>query len=267
MLPSQRPPGNLKYDNEGRVVIVSGGSGGIGAAICRAFAGSGAAVISLDVHEPSAELADQITWMSCDVSEESECEKAVQSTLDGYGAIDVLVNNAAIQPPESYVRPDEVPLDLWNRMLAINVTGYMILAKFVLPVMRQQQSGVVVNMASGQGHRTARDVPIYGPTKAANILQARQWAVQYARDGIRVVSVSPGAVDTPLVRATLDQQGGVDALANRHPVGRLGQPSEIAAAVLWMASPDASFVTGTDLEVDGGLGALGAFADPYPRNA
>jgi NAD(P)-dependent dehydrogenase (short-subunit alcohol dehydrogenase family) len=123
---------------------------------------------------------------------------------------------------------------------------------------------VVVNIASGQAHRTAREVGVYGPIKSANVMQARQWGVEYARDGIRVVSISPGAIDTPMVRASLEAQGGSEALANRHPLGRIGQPAEIAAAVLWLSSADASFITATDLEVDGGLGAFGAFADPYP---
>ena len=99
---------------------------------------------------------------------------------------------------------------------------------------------------------------------AANLMQSRQWGVEYARQGIRVVSVSPGAIDTPLVRGSLEKQGGAAALANRHPLGRIGQPHEVASAVLWLASEDASFITATDLEVDGGLGAFGAFADPFP---
>jgi NAD(P)-dependent dehydrogenase (short-subunit alcohol dehydrogenase family) len=107
-------------------------------------------------------------------------------------------------------------------------------------------------------------VPAYGPIKAANIMQARQWGLEYARDGVRVVSVSPGAIETPLLRATLDDQGGDAVVANRHPLGRIGQPAEVAQAILWLASEDASFVTATDLEVDGGLGAFASFADPYP---
>ena len=99
-------------------------------------------------------------------------------------------------------------------------------------------------------------------------MQTRQWGVEYAREGIRVVSISPGAINTPMVQATLLEQGGAAQVANRHPLGRIGEPREVAAAVLWLASPAASFVTATDLEVDGGLGAFGAFADPYPmRNA
>jgi NAD(P)-dependent dehydrogenase (short-subunit alcohol dehydrogenase family) len=177
----------------------------------------------------------------------------------------VLVNNAAIQPKDSYLPLDELTEAVWQRMVEVNLGGYHRMAKHALAVMKAQGSGVVINVASGQGHRTAREVGIYGPLKAANIMQARQWAVEYARHGIRVVSVSPGAIDTPLVRASLEAQGGVEALANRHPIGRIGRPEEVAAAVLWLASDAASFITGTDLEVDGGLGAFGAFAEPYPR--
>lgn len=260
---TQRPVGHVTYDNRGRVVLVSGARRGIGRAIGDAFARSGAAVVCLDV-EPPSDLPENMIYQQTDVSQEADCERAVRETVERFGGLDVLVNNAGIQPKESYVRPDEIPRDLWDRMLAINVTGYMLMAKHALRVMRSQQSGVVINIASGQAHRTARDVPVYGPTKAANLMQAMQWGVQYAREGIRVVSISPGAIDTPLVRASLEEQGGEAELANRHPLGRLGEPREVAAAAVWLASSDASFITATDLQVDGGLGAFGAFADPYP---
>lgn len=261
-----RPVGRVTYDNRGRVVLVSGGVSGIGRAICDMFAESGATVICVDVAEPTADspLGDGVEFQLGDVRSESDCQRAVQHAVDEHGGLDVLVNNAVIQPVESYVPVDQMPADLWERMVSVNFTGYTLLSKHALRVMKQQQSGVVVNMASAQAHRTARGVAAYGPIKAANLLQARQWGVEYARDGIRVVSVSPGTIDTPMVRATLDAQGGEVRLANRHPLGRIGKPKEVAQAVVWMASSEASFVTGTDLEVDGGLGAFAAFADPYP---
>ena len=137
------------------------------------------------------------------------------------------------------------------------------MAKAAVRQMLLQRSGVIVNVASEQGHRTARQVPAYGPIKAANIMQAKQWGIEYARQGIRVVSLSPGAIETPMLRSTLDAQGGGAELANRHPLGRIGQPFEVANAVLWLASDAASFITATDIAIDGGLGAYGAFADPY----
>lgn len=262
---ASRPKGSVTHDNTGRVVLVSGGANGIGRSICEAFASSGATVACLDVDEASAaELPIGIDFVRGDTSVETDCQNAVSFCVEQHGGLDILVNNAAIQPPSSYVPLDELPAELWDKMLGINLSGYSFLAKHAVRVMKDQQSGVIVNMSSGQAHRTARQVPTYGPIKAANLHQARQWGVEYARDGIRVVSVSPGAIDTPLVRASLEAQGGEKELANRHPLGRIGKPEEVAAAVLWLSSTEASFVTATDLEVDGGLGAFGSFADPYP---
>ena len=263
--PHPRPSGQVEYRNEGRVVVVTGGANGIGRAIATEFLRSGAIVVCADIDsKQAAELSPNIHFRQTDVSAESQCAELIEWVVHTFGGLDVLVNNAAIQPPSSYVRVEDVSPADYERMLAINFSGYLYMAKHSLKVMRQQQSGVVVNIASGQGHRTARQVPVYGPIKAGNILQAMQWGVEYAREGIRVVSVSPGAIDTPLVRASLEAQGGERELANRHPLGRIGRPEEIAYAVLWLASPDASFVTATDLSVDGGLKALGSFADPYP---
>lgn len=260
-----RPTSTVTHDNKGRVVLVSGGANGIGRAICEAFLASRATVVCLDVDQnAAADLPAGVNFVCGDTSIEGDCQSAVELAVRSHGGLDILVNNAAIQPPASYVPLDQLPAELWNRMLGINLSGYTFLAKHAVAVMKQQKSGVIVNMSSGQAHRTAREVPTYGPVKAANLHQARQWGVEYARDGIRVVSVSPGAIDTPLVRASLEAQGGERELANRHPLGRIGKPEEVASAVLWLSSDAASFVTATDLEVDGGLGAFGAFADPYP---
>ncbi len=256
---------SVTYDNTNRVVLVTGGANGIGRAIAEAFLQTGAHVGVIDVAAPAEPLDDRVRLYQADTRDDQQFAQIVADTVECFGAIDVLVNNAAIQPPDSYRPIHEYSSDLWQRMLDINLTGYTICAKHVLRQMKLQQHGVIINIASGQGHRTARGVPAYGPIKAANIMQAKQWGLEYARDGIRVVSVSPGAINTPLVRSTLEAQGGEAELANRHPLGRIGRPEEVAAAVLWLASDDASFVTATDLEVDGGLGAFGSFADPYPR--
>jgi NAD(P)-dependent dehydrogenase (short-subunit alcohol dehydrogenase family) len=246
-------------------VLVSGGASGIGLAICQQFMLSGAHVLCMDVDEERGKaLPHPVEFFLGDTSREEDCQAAVAHAIELWGGLDVLVNNAAIQPPASYVPLDQVDTGLWQRMVGVNLSGYLFLAKHAARIMLAQGSGVIVNMASGQAHRTARQVPCYGPLKAANVLQSMQWGVEYARRGIRVVSVSPGAIDTPLVRASLEAQGGAAELANRHPLGRIGTPEEVAAAVLWLSSPAASFITATDLAVDGGLGALGSFADPYP---
>ena len=259
-----RPESRVQYNNEGRVVIVTGGGQGIGLAICQRFVDSNAIVVVADINESlAANLPSTAHFKQCDTSQKADCQRVVAETIEQFGGLDVLVNNAAIQPPESYQPVDALDDDLYAKMLGINFSGYTYMAKHSLKQMKEQGSGVVVNIASEQGHRTTRGVPVYGPLKAANILQARQWAVEYARDGIRVVSVSPGAIKTPLVDASLEAQGGAAELANRHPLGRIGDPREVAAAVMFLSSDDASFITATDLAVDGGLGGLGAFADPY----
>jgi 3-oxoacyl-[acyl-carrier protein] reductase len=263
-----RPRGQVTYNNRGRIAVVSGGAGGIGRAICAAFLESGATVVCLDVQvPPKGFLPRGVHFLRCDTSKDDNCRAAIAWTVERFGAVDILVNNAAIQPLESYQPLHALAPEVWERLVAVNFSGYTYLARHALAQMQRQQSGVVINMASGQAHRSARQVPAYSPIKAGNVMQARQWGLEYARDGIRVVSVSPGAIDTPLVRASLAKQGGGAALANRHPLGRIGRPEEVAHAVIWLCSDDASFVTATDLEVDGGLGSFGAFADPYPMPA
>jgi NAD(P)-dependent dehydrogenase (short-subunit alcohol dehydrogenase family) len=259
-----RPAGSVRYDNSGRVVLVTGGASGIGRSICEHWQQSGATVVCLDVDEQSgATLPAGILFVRGDTSALADCERAVSIAVQRCGGLDVLINNAAIQPRASYVGQHEFPSELWDRLVAVNLTGYAQMAGSALRVMLAQGSGVVCNIGSAQAYRTARQVAAYGPIKAANLLQARQWGVEYARAGIRCVSISPGAILTPLVQATLSEQGGAAALANRAPLGRLGHPDEIAAATLWMCSSAASFVTATDLLVDGGIDAFAAFADPY----
>jgi NAD(P)-dependent dehydrogenase (short-subunit alcohol dehydrogenase family) len=217
----------------------------------------------MDINPPQEALPDRALFHQADVTSDTQCAAAVEATVTRFGALDVLVNTAAIQPKESYRPLHLLPAEHWEQLIAVNLTGYANMARHALRVMLAQQSGVIVNLASAQGHRTAREVSAYGTSKAGNLMQTMQWGVEYARQGIRVVSVSPGAIDTPLVRASLAEQGGAAELANRHPLGRIGQPEEVANAVLWLASSDASFITGTDLAVDGGLGALASFAEPY----
>ncbi|MEZ6112801.1 MAG: SDR family oxidoreductase [Pirellulaceae bacterium] len=261
-MPHERPIGSIQFDNTERVVLVSGGAMGIGLAVCEAFADSGAKVVCFDCDSAAGNrLPDRIGFFSGDTSQEDDCRRAVGVLVALHGGLDVLVNNAAISAHRVLCAVASFPRELWERMLAINFSGYAFLAKYALRVMLDQQSGVIVNVASGQGHRTARNVPAYGPIKAATIMQISTMGHRVRARASALFPFRRGCIDTPMVRATLNEQGGEAEVANRHPIGRIGRPDEVAASVLWLASPAASFITATDLEVDGGLGAF-ATASP-----
>ena len=186
---ANRPSGQVSYDNRDRVVLVSGGASGIGLAICESFAESSARVLCMDIDQTSAKaLPSTIEFIQGNTSREEDCQAAVQRAVELWGGLDVLVNNAAIQPKASYVRLDQLDAELWQQMVGVNLSGYLFLAKHAARVMLAQHSGVIVNMASGQAHRTARQVPSYGPIKAANVLQSMQWGIEYARQGSPRVS-------------------------------------------------------------------------------
>lgn len=232
--------------------------------MCQAFLHAGARVVCAEIDESFAEtLPREVYFLKADVASPEDCRSVASTTAHKFGKIDILINNAALQPSDSYTPLHRSDDTLVNRIIAVNLLGYRNMAKAVIPFMIEQSSGAIVNLGSVQGHQTARGVDPYGVTKAANIAQARQWAIEYARCGIRVNSISPGAIRTPLVSMTISQQGGELALANRHPIGRIGEPEEVAQVALFLASSAASFITGTDLAVDGGLTSFGTFATPY----
>ena len=234
-----RPQGSLQYDNRGRVVLVTGGANGIGRAICESWLQSGAAVVCMDIDAAAAEsLPEGILFVRGNTAERSDCDNAVAFACDSCGGLDVLINNAAIQPRDSYLPQHEYSTELWDRLVAVNLTGYAQMAGSALKVMVEQGSGVVCNICSAQGHRTARQVAAYGPIKAANLLQARQWGVEYARRGIRCVSISPGAVMTPMIRATLAEQGGAPLAALAAAEGEFAEAQEEWLSHL--ARPDAA---------------------------
>ena len=170
-----RPLSSVQFENTGRVAIVTGGAQGIGLAICDAFQKSNATVIAADIDSATAsKLPNGVQFKQCDTSRKEDCERVVAETIAKFGGLDVLVNNAAIQPPESYKPIGELDDELYAKLLGVNFSGYTYMAKHALRQMKRQSSGVVINIASEQGHRTTRGVPVYGPIKAANILQARQ---------------------------------------------------------------------------------------------
>ncbi|CAN5469685.1 SDR family NAD(P)-dependent oxidoreductase [soil metagenome] len=258
---------------EGRVALVTGGAMGIGKGIVEAFAREGAGVGIADVNAEAAEgLARTIESAGGralatigDVSAAEDAERMVAETVAGLGRLDVLVNNAGIQPVDWYYRVEETPEKVWDRILGVNLKGTFLMSKYAIPRIREAGGGAVVNMASVQGLQSMPRVPSYAASKGGVLSLTRNMALDYARENIRVNAVCPGTIDSEMVRAAARAEGGdIEANVQRygafHPIGRIGVPEDIAQAVLFLASDRAAFITGEHLSVDGGFMAQGAWA-------
>ncbi len=254
-------------------VIVTGGAKGIGSGITRAFAEAGARVACMDVDASagaamaadSAAMEGEIRFFESDASDAGVCKEVCETVIADWGGIDILCNNVGIQPTHSYVPAHELPEDTWDRIIDVNLKSYFLMAKYSVPNMMARSSGVILNTASVQGLQSALGVSAYAASKGGILSLTRQLALEYARHNIRVLAVNPGGIDTPLVDELVEAQG-MDrqefekGYAEIHPVGRFGQPVDIANAMLFLASDKASFMTGSYINVDGGLMAKGAWA-------
>lgn len=257
----------------GKVIVVTGGALGIGRATAREFAREGARVTIADVNEAAgqaalrqiAEAPGQGLFVRADVSQSADCRRVVAETVAAFGGVDVLFNNVGIQPAESYCTADELPEELWDRIIDVNLKSYFLMAKYTIPEFRKRGGGVIVNTASVQGLQSMKGVSAYAASKGGVLSLTRQLAVEYAREKIRVLAVCPGTIDTEMVRASAEREGGdleetLRRYGEGHPIGRIGTGQDIANAVLFLASDKASFMTGEYVCVDGGYMALGAWA-------
>ena len=261
---------------DGKSVIVTGGALGIGGAASEAFAREGANVTILDWNaEAGGAIVGRITsdaattgtaqFVYGDAGTAEGCRAAVDAAVEAYGGVDVLFNNVGIQPPDSYMDAVELPEETWDRIIAVNLKSRFLMAKYSVPHMRRAGGGVIISSASVQGLQSMQGVSAYAASKGGDLSLMRQMALDFAADNIRVVSVNPGAIDTPMVRNAIAGTGGdleeeLVATGRAHPIGRIGQPEDIANAVLFLASERASFITGSYFNVDGGLMAMGAWA-------
>jgi len=244
---------------EGKVVVVTGGASGMGAASVREFAAQGARIVVVDRNAGgAADVAEAVGGLALggDVSRSAFCNEAIAAVVQRYGRLDVLVNAAGIIKRTDAIHTDD---EAWRQIFGVNVDGIFFMCRAALPHMVAQHSGVIVNFGSIWGDIGSAGVAAYCATKGAVHNLTRAMALDHARDGIRILAVCPGEVDTPMLaseRAAPPTRAFLDDLADRTiPVGRLAQPEEIARVVVFLASDAASYMTGSLVAVDGGYTA------------
>ena len=255
----------------GTVSVVMGGSTGIGLAAACCLARHGSAVELAAIDEPGVTAAvEQIRadgheahGTVLDVARPEQVQEFFAAVEARHGRLSALVNSAGIQ---RYGTAETTPVAVWDAVLDVNVRALFLAAKHAIPLMRRAGGGAIVNVASAQATATQRNVVAYTASKGAIVAMTRAMAVDYAPEGIRVNSLSPGSVDTPMLRQSAREAGDEDTVIAQwganHPLGRVGTPQEVADAILFLASPLSGFVTGTELRVDGGLLAAVAVAGP-----
>jgi NAD(P)-dependent dehydrogenase (short-subunit alcohol dehydrogenase family) len=250
---------------DGKVALVAGGSLGIGRATARRLADDGAAVVlcgidDASVEEAVAELSGaglEVAGRRADVTSATDVEGLVRFAADRYGGVDILVNSAGIQRYGTVVDTSE---EVWDEVLAVNLKGMFLTAKHCVPELRRRGGGAIVNVASVQAFATQAGVAAYAASKAGVVGLTKAIAVDHAAENIRCNVVCPGSVDTPMLRfaAGLFKGDGTEddtirAWGSSHPLGRVARPEEVAEVIAFLAGDRASFVTGAELNVDGGL--------------
>ncbi|CAN5613417.1 3-oxoacyl-ACP reductase [soil metagenome] len=242
---------------EAKTAVVTGGCSGIGASTVRRFADEGAHVVVADLDdERGKQLAEEVRghYVHCDVTDAGQVARMVAETVDRYGSLDVSVHNAGISPVEDGSILD-TDIDVWRRVQEVNLTSIYLCCKAVIPQMRKQGGGSIINTASFVAVLGAATSQIsYSASKGAVLTMSRELGVQFAREGIRVNALCPGPVDTPLLRELFasDPERAQRRLVHV-PMGRFADPIEIANAALFLASDESSFITASTFLVDGGI--------------
>jgi NAD(P)-dependent dehydrogenase (short-subunit alcohol dehydrogenase family) len=232
----------------GKVALVTGAARGIGRAITELFAAEGATIIAADVLEGDGLRHDAVTWRRLDVTDADAWASLGADLAGEHGRLDVLVNNAGVVG--AYEPIDEIDLEAWHRIIAVNQTGTFLGMRTAIPLMRRAGGGSIVNVSSMWGIVGAPGVAAYQASKGAVRTMTKNAAVTYAREGIRANSIHPGIIDTPLVRA--QDAALTQDLVDDVPLGRIGTARDVAYGALFLASDESSYVTGLELVIDGG---------------
>lgn len=247
----------MKKEFEGKVVHITGGSFGIGKATAIAFAKNGAKVAIVDWVEDNEALnaiksiGGEAIFIKCDVSKTEDVKAMIKKTIATFGRLDYAFNNAGIEGSNGITH--ECTEENWDKTISVNLKGIWLCMKNQIPEMLKQGKGVIINCASIAGLVGYPGLPAYVASKHGIIGLTKSAALEYAKLGIRVNAVCPGAIKTPMIdRITGNKKEVEEQFAGMEPIGRLGQPEEVANAVLWLCSDEASFVTGHAMAVDGG---------------
>ena len=239
----------------GKIAIVTGGSRGIGFAIAKILSENGATVVitskdSEKIKKAESKISNSF-GITCNIKKTTEVQNVVNQTIEKFGKLDILVNNAGIFPKIKLLH--EIDENEWSEVLDVNLTGQFRFTKEAIPHL-QKTSGCIINISSDAGLKAYENfnVDAYSASKAALIALTKCWALEYAKDKIRINCICPGVVDTDMTKPFLKNQRDIEFMNNEHPLGRIGQPEEIGKAALYFASDDASWVTGAILTVDGG---------------
>ena len=240
-----------------KVAIVTGGSFGIGRAAAILFAQKGAQVAIVDCIEDKETLdaikssGGEAIFIKCDISKEEEVKSMVEKTISTFGRLDFAFNNAGIEGLSAITH--ECTTENWDKVIGVNLKGAWLCMKYEIPYMLKQKKGSIVNTASVAGLVGFQGIPAYTASKHALNGLTKSAALEYAKLGIRINSVCPGVIKTPMVdRFTGKKKEVEQQFENQEPIGRMGQPEEVAEAVCWLCSDSASFVTGINMAVDGG---------------
>ncbi|XVV11500.1 3-oxoacyl-ACP reductase [Actinoplanes sp. CA-131856] len=247
-----------------RVAVITGAGSGIGLATARRFAAEGAKVVAVDISEEAGKAVAEETggeFVACDVSDEESVKRLFDGVAERHGRVDIAFNNAGISPPDD----DSIlvtGLDAWERVLKVNTTSVFFCCKYAIPHMQRQGKGSIINTASFVALLGAATSQIaYTASKGGVLAMTRELGVQFAREGIRINALCPGPVATPLLMELFAKDPERAARRLVHvPMGRFAEPEEIAAAVAFLASDDASFMTASQFVVDGGI--TGAYVTP-----
>ena len=246
---------------EGKVALISGGARGQGAVEARMFAEEGASVVIGDILDDEGrqteaqlrELGYECTYVHLDVTSESDWESAVQAAVNAYGKLDILLNNAGILIRKGI---EDTTADDWDRIFAVNAKGVFLGTKAAIPAMRENGGGSIINISSTAGLvGSPNGSASYTATKGAVRLFTKSTAIQHAGEGIRCNSIHPGPIETDMIADTLNDPANLALRMERLPLGRVGKPSEIAYGAIYLASDESSFVTGSELVIDGGTTA------------